>query len=256
MKTVAVTSAVNLNAQQEQLLLGLQNKKPYASLKLSPILNSKEIDQILVFTDSTELKKHLNSLKISKLKVKSIDAITKLSDSSKTNYIYFSFFNNLEIATKAKKRKNPKLFLSDVDGVLTDAGMYYTENGDEIKKFSTYDGMGFKLMQSIGIKVGILTAENRQLNRNRSKKLKLDFEFHGTENKLEALSRLLNELNIKWQDVAYVGDDINDIEVLKKVGQAFCPTNAVEEVKKIKGITLLKASGGQGVVREIYNLWR
>jgi YrbI family 3-deoxy-D-manno-octulosonate 8-phosphate phosphatase len=110
-------------------------------------------------------------------------------------------------------------------------------------------------MQAKGIQVGILTAENRQLNRNRANKLKLDFDFHGIENKLATLTQLLKELSIDWKDVAYVGDDLNDIEVLKKVGQAFCPTNAVEEVQKIKGIRKLKLSGGQGVVREIYRNW-
>ncbi|MGZ3691818.1 MAG: cytidylyltransferase domain-containing protein, partial [Pseudobdellovibrio sp.] len=78
-----------------------------------------------------------------------------------------------------KSYRDIKLFLSDVDGVLTDAGMYYSENGDELKKFNTYDGMGFQLIQKMGIKTGILTKEDRKLNRARAKKLKLDFDFLG-----------------------------------------------------------------------------
>mgnify|MGYP001327669996 CR=1 FL=1 len=89
-----------------------------------------------------------------------------------------------------------KLFLSDVDGVLTDAGMYYTENGDEFKKFCTYDGMGFHLLQKTGVKVGILTTEDRQLNRRRAKKLSLDFDFHGVKDKLQIVKDLCKKVNV------------------------------------------------------------
>ena len=153
-----------------------------------------------------------------------------------------------------KSYSDIKLFLSDVDGVLTDAGMYYSENGDELKKFNTYDGMGFQLIQKMGIKVGILTKEDRNLNRARAKKLKLDYAFHGIHDKLTQLNELLKELGLTYKNVAYVGDDINDIEVLKKVAFAFCPASSIEEVLKLDGVHILKASGGQGAVREIYNL--
>ena len=89
-----------------------------------------------------------------------------------------------------------KIFLSDVDGVLTDAGMYYTESGDEMKKFCTYDGMGFQLLQQAGVKVGILTSEDRQLNRRRAKKLGLDFDFHGAKNKLQIVEDLCKKEQI------------------------------------------------------------
>ena len=147
-----------------------------------------------------------------------------------------------------------KLLLCDVDGVLTDAGMYYTENGDEIKKFNTYDGMALNLMQKSGIKVGILTAEDRNLNRNRAKKLKLDFDFHGVKDKLKQLDSLLKELGLKYSQVAYIGDDINDIEVLKKVGFAFCPSSAQPEVLSLANVRVLKNAGGAGVIRELHNL--
>lgn len=254
MKTVALASAENLTAQQVEHLLAVKNKKSNAYWIINSLQKSSSINQIQIFTNSPELKKHLSGFKISKLKIKSIDAVPKNFNSTKINYIFFNLTNNLPATVKPNK-KAPLLFLSDVDGVLTDAGMYYTENGDEIKKFSTYDGMGFKLLQTKGVKVGILTAENRKLNRNRAAKLKLNYDFHGIENKLETLTKLLKELSIDWKDVAYVGDDLNDIEVLKKVGQAFCPANAVEEVQRIKGIQKLKLSGGQGVVREIYRNW-
>ncbi len=144
-----------------------------------------------------------------------------------------------------------KLFLSDVDGVLTDAGMYYTELGDEIKKFNTYDGMGFKLLQEKGIKVGIVTKEDRELNRRRARKLILDFDFHGVNHKLELVQRLCKDLGITLQQVAYVGDDINDKELLSAVGLAACPSNAHRNIKSIPGIIQLSASGGTGAIREL-----
>jgi len=155
---------------------------------------------------------------------------------------------------KNKNYSDIKLLLSDVDGVLTDAGMYYSENGDELKKFNTYDGMGFQLIQKMGIKVGILTKEDRQLNQARAKKLKLDFDFHGIHDKLSQLDELLKKLNLNYSQVAYVGDDVNDIEVLKKVGFAFCPSSSIPEVLQLENVHVLNKGGGQGAIREVYNL--
>ncbi len=152
--------------------------------------------------------------------------------------------------TDRRQSIDVKLFLSDVDGVLTDAGMYYTENGDELKKFNTYDGMGFKILQAKGAKVGILTKEDRQLNRNRAKKLKLDFDFHGVDHKLELVQDLCQKEGIQLHQVAYIGDDVNDEALLRAVGVAACPASARSEIKSIPGINILKTSGGQGPVRE------
>jgi YrbI family 3-deoxy-D-manno-octulosonate 8-phosphate phosphatase len=153
------------------------------------------------------------------------------------------------------KNKLPiKLFMSDVDGVLTDAGMYYSEKGDELKKFCTYDGMGFKLMQEMGVKVGIITMEDRELNRARARKLKLDYDFHGQTNKLETIDKLRREMGISFDEVAYIGDDINDFDLLSKVGLAACPANAVRKIKDIPGIIHLDKKGGEGAVREFVEL--
>lgn len=143
-----------------------------------------------------------------------------------------------------------KLFLTDVDGVLTDAGMYYSEKGDELKKFSTYDGMGLKMLQEKGIKVGIITSEDRELNRARARKLGLDYDFHAQTNKLKTVENLCEELEISLQNVAYIGDDVNDFDLLSKVGLAACPSNARKEIKSISGIICLKTAGGSGAVRE------
>jgi N-acylneuraminate cytidylyltransferase len=147
-----------------------------------------------------------------------------------------------------------KIFLSDVDGVLTDAGMYYTENGDEIKKFSTYDGMAFKILQKRGVKVGILTTEDRQLNRNRAQKLSLDFDFHGADDKLKIVKELCKKQNININQVAYIGDDVNCFELLSNVGFPACPKNAVEKIKSIPNIIKLSQNGGSGAVREFVEI--
>ena len=143
-----------------------------------------------------------------------------------------------------------KIFLSDIDGVLTDAGMYYTESGDEMKKFCTYDGMGFQFLQKTGVKVGILTTEDRQLNRRRAKKLGLDFDFHGAKNKLQIVEELCKKEQISLDEVAYIGDDVNCFELLSNVGIAICPNNAIYKVKAIPNIIQLNKNGGEGVVRE------
>ena len=147
-----------------------------------------------------------------------------------------------------------KIFLSDVDGVLTDAGMYYTENGDEFKKFCTYDGMGMQLLQNSGIKVGILTSEDKQLNRRRAKKLNLDFDFHGATDKLQIVKDLCKSENITLNEVAYIGDDVNCFELLSNVGIAACPENAMKKIKSIPNIIQLSKKGGEGVVRELVEL--
>lgn len=149
-----------------------------------------------------------------------------------------------------------KLFLSDVDGTLTDGGMYYSENGDELKKFNTRDGMGFQLLREAGIKTGIITSEDTQIVARRADKLKLDYLVQGKRDggKLAAVQEICNELDITLQEVAYIGDDINCLELLSNVGFPACPANACAEVKAINGITMMEKSGGEGCVREFVSL--
>lgn len=151
-----------------------------------------------------------------------------------------------------KQKFDIKLFLSDIDGTLTDGGMYYSENGDELKKFNTRDGMGFKLLRDRGIKTGIITSEDRGLNLNRAKKLQLDYLRQGIANigKLNAVKEICNELGINLDQVAYIGDDINDIELLSSVGLAACPKDANNQVKSLPSIHVQTKEGGDGCVRE------
>ncbi len=168
--------------------------------------------------------------------------------------------NDWEILERTKKRnqnalptsfQNIKVLASDVDGCLTDAGMYYSERGDELKKFNTRDGVAFRLFQRLGIKVGIITSEDRSLNRDRAKKLGLDFEFHGIENKLDVLTQLCRTYGVKPGEVAYIGDDINDLELLNAVGFSACPRDAHEDVKQVARYCC-KKNGGEGILREIF----
>lgn len=152
-----------------------------------------------------------------------------------------------------KTGNNIKLFLTDCDGCLTDGGMYYTQNGDEIKKFSTYDGMGFQLLKEHGICTGIITGEDNILVENRAKKLKVDILKMGVKDKLSVIKMICKKQGIDLENVVYVGDDINDLEVIKAVGFGCCVQNAQEEVKDVSQY-VAKKHGGEGAVREIIDM--
>ncbi|HPI11712.1 MAG TPA: HAD hydrolase family protein [Catalimonadaceae bacterium] len=143
-----------------------------------------------------------------------------------------------------------KIFLTDVDGVLTDAGMYYTESGDELKKFNTHDGMGMKLIQQAGVKTGIITTENTKIVERRAAKLKVDYLYQGVYPKVNAAKEICEKEGVSLDEVAYIGDDVNCLELLSCVGLAACPANALPKIKAIPGIKILEKAGGEGAVRE------
>ena len=143
-----------------------------------------------------------------------------------------------------------KLFATDVDGTMTDACMYYAENGMELKKFNFRDGMGFKLLRDVGIKTAIITSENTNIVKKRADKLKVDYLSMGEWKKLEFINNICKELNITLDEVAYIGDDINDYELLSAVKIKACPSDAVDKIKSIPNIKILEHKGGDGAVRE------
>lgn len=149
-----------------------------------------------------------------------------------------------------------KLFVTDIDGTLTDGGMYYSENGDELKKFNTRDGMGLGMLREAGVKTAIVTSEDRKLNRRRAEKLKVDFLVQGKREggKVAAVNKIVNELGITMQEVAYIGDDVNCIDLLSTVGAAACPADATAKVKDIPEISIMTKKGGEGCVREFIDL--
>jgi N-acylneuraminate cytidylyltransferase len=157
------------------------------------------------------------------------------------------------VLSRNKSNRKIKLFLSDVDGVLTDCGMYYSEHGDELKKFNTRDGMAFQLLREAGIKTGIITSEKTKIVKNRAKKLNIDFVLQGKKEKgkLDSALTLCDKLDISLAEAAYIGDDINCKKLLENVGYAFCPKDAVDVIKNINGIHIVDSKGGEGAVREI-----
>lgn len=156
-------------------------------------------------------------------------------------------------AGKMDALKDIKVFLTDCDGCLTDGGMYYSEKGDELKKFNTKDGMAFSLLRKAGFKIGVVTGERADLNRRRFAKLKVDFYCPDCRDKLSAVSDICSQLGLSLDNVLYIGDDLNDLELLKAVGYSCCPANAQPEVKAVVDyITTRK--GGDGVIREVADL--
>lgn len=150
----------------------------------------------------------------------------------------------------AKQNTTIKMFLTDCDGCLTDGGMYYSENGDEMKKFNTRDGVAFSMLKNRGIITGIITGENVELNRRRAEKIGVDELYMGVTDKLAVVKKLADKYDVSLDEIAYVGDDINDLSVLKEVGFSCCPNDAVDEVKKNVNY-IAENRGGYGVIREI-----
>ena len=142
-----------------------------------------------------------------------------------------------------------EIFLTDCDGCLTDGGMYYDQTGNEFKRFNAKDGKGIELLRKSGILTGIVTGENTKIVEERAKKLKIDELHQGAINKLEVLNEILERRNLNPENVAYVGDDVNDLEIIRVCGISFAPADAVNEVKSAVKVVLSKG-GGQGAVRE------
>ena len=142
-----------------------------------------------------------------------------------------------------------KMFLTDCDGVLTDGGMYYSEHGDELKKFNTRDGVALSMLNDCGIITGIITGEATELVRKRAEKLKLTEVLLGIRDKVKAVEVLIQKYGVSFDEIAYIGDDINDIELLKRVGMSACPADAAESVKNCVDY-IIPQRGGDGAVRK------
>lgn len=143
-----------------------------------------------------------------------------------------------------------KLLALDVDGVLTDGGLYYTESGEVFRKFNIKDGQGIKLLKQAGVEVAIITAKSSLSTLNRAKDLGITHTFLGVKDKLSSLRNLCEKLGLSFSQVAYVGDDINDLDVMQAVG---CPMTVADAMKANQAcaIYITQLPGGQGAVREI-----
>jgi 3-deoxy-D-manno-octulosonate 8-phosphate phosphatase (KDO 8-P phosphatase) len=153
-----------------------------------------------------------------------------------------------EILVKAKKIK---LILADCDGVLTDTGTYYTADGEVMKRFSIRDGMGVeRLRKYTDVETGIMTGEASEVVRARAKKLNITELHLGISKKHEVLKEILERKNLKAAEVAYIGDDTNDVEIMKLVGLSACPADATKFAKKVADI-IVESNGGYGAFRDL-----
>lgn len=146
-----------------------------------------------------------------------------------------------------------ELIVLDVDGCLTDGSIITTNSGDEAKKFNVRDGFGILCWQELGKKCAIITGKSSKIVEDRAKLLKIDYVFQGVKNKAEVLVALLEKLDLKYENVAAIGDDLNDLKQLKKVGWSFAPNDALELVRDSVD-TILNKDGGKGCVREMIEL--
>jgi len=147
------------------------------------------------------------------------------------------------------KCRRVKAVITDVDGVLTDGGMYYSESGDELKKFNVRDGVGVVLLKLAGIKVGAMTGEKTALVERRLLKIGGDFLYVGIEDKLACLGEIVRNLQVLPENVAYVGDEINDYALLGQVG-LFLTVADANPLVKAKADHVLETRGGEGALRE------
>ena len=145
--------------------------------------------------------------------------------------------------------KKVKLILTDIDGVWTDGGMYYDQMGNEWKKFHTYDSAGVLFAHQQDIPVGIITGESTAIVERRAKKLHIDYLFQGVQDKLSVAQQLCERLNITLEEVAYIGDDQNDLRLLQVVGISATPQSAPDYIKK-KVMYVMNKKGGEGCFRE------
>jgi len=150
-----------------------------------------------------------------------------------------------------QKLQNIKLVLTDCDGVLTDGGVYYGADGEELKKFDIRDGMGVERMRNFaGVDTGIITGELSPSVIKRAEKLKITELHLGVKDKPAVFKEILTRLNLKAEQVAYIGDDTNDLEVMKLAGIGVCPANAISFIKEVADI-VCEANGGNGCFREL-----
>ena len=153
-----------------------------------------------------------------------------------------------------KRASKIKLLLTDVDGVLTDTGVYYSEKGELMKRYSIRDGMGVeRLKKLVGVETGIITRENTLIVKSRAQKLNIDELHMGVYEKEKTLEDIINRKNLSAGEIAFIGDDTNDLEILKRVGLSACPNDATKFAKNIVDV-VVESNGGCGAFRDLAEL--
>lgn len=146
-----------------------------------------------------------------------------------------------------------KLIVLDVDGTMTDGGVYIDNNRIETKKFNIKDGLGIILAQNAGLEIMILTGRSSNCVAQRAKELNIKYTIQGVDDKVTYLNNFLLEHNLKREEIAYIGDDLNDLPSMKLAGISICPSDACTDVKEYVDICL-KSKGGEGAVREFIEI--
>lgn len=149
-----------------------------------------------------------------------------------------------------KKLKKIRLLLLDVDGILTDGSIIYTHSGEEIKSFNSKDGLGIRLLMDAGVQVGIITGRKSKALASRCRDLGIDLVFDGIKNKIKALETILKQTEIPYQETGFMGDDLPDLPVMRRVGISITVSDASCDVIKQADITT-SLKGGHGAVRQI-----
>lgn len=156
---------------------------------------------------------------------------------------------------------NIKYLVIDVDGTMTDGGLYYDENGNETKKFCTKDAAGFFIAHQVGIKIMVLTGRECKATTRRMTEMQVEYLFQNVKDKVNYLKTFMIENNIKREEIGYIGDDLNDLQSMTLCGYVACPKDACFEVKRIANFVSSK-KGGYGAVRDViehmlraHNLW-
>jgi 3-deoxy-D-manno-octulosonate 8-phosphate phosphatase (KDO 8-P phosphatase) len=153
----------------------------------------------------------------------------------------------------ARRFRTVRLLILDVDGVLTDAGMYYAEGGEELKKFNTRDGHGIRMLQDAGVPTAIVTRERTEIVTRRAKKLRIDDVHQGVLDKLPVVTALVATHGITLADACYVGDDVGDLDAMRAVGLPVAVGDALPAIKRVARY-VTRARGGEGAVREVCDL--
>lgn len=142
-----------------------------------------------------------------------------------------------------------KLVITDIDGVWTDGGMFYDQFDNEWKKFNVSDGWGVRFLRDVGIPLAIMTGEDTNIVQRRADKLKIEYLYLGAKHKLQLATKLCEKLSISLEEVAFIGDDLNDLKLLRAVGLSACPQQSPDYIKSEVSVVMTKR-GGEGVFRE------
>jgi YrbI family 3-deoxy-D-manno-octulosonate 8-phosphate phosphatase len=189
--------------------------------------------------------------------------VSNLDELSLGKFKLFCLENNLDYVnmlcrpmfSDKSALKKIKFLILDVDGVMTDAGMYFTESGDQLKKYNAKDGMAIKALNEFGIKAGIISSAHKvKMVKTRAEMLNIEHVYVGGDAKIDILNGWCKNLQIDLSEVAIIGDDINDLAVMKAVGFSACPADAVLKVKETVDL-VLQAKGGQACVREFIDFY-